>query len=341
MTKWANGITAIRHADLGPSPASVNRETGVMYVNPNFRDSSGQKLTRDQWYWIMLHEMGHLAAQTKDELTADDWADKHYKGSLKESVYVLTDVLPFNKAEDRQRVVRQLQRTQKRDGKEVKHYAFTGTPQKQTMMFSANYGYYFTGKQEQMNFVPVIAIAEILPKAAPVIAKAVASLKGVIKKDDALITLRDNFLSAFKQYGITEAQWSPYIAKYKIAHSDIPNVKILGNYEAETKRVLDFSVEVMTVFFAQKVNGYIAWMSATTDPIVAVKNALAGLPIPGTAAPAAPAPAPAAPAPARAATTNTGNSLQASLDSMQTPQKVMVFGGIALLIIAVVLTMLK
>ncbi len=115
MEKWAPGITAIEHADLGESPAAVNRETGVMYINPDF------KLTGDQWYFIMLHEMGHLAEQTKDELTADAWAHKQYlkekKRSLKESVFALTDLLTFQKEEDFIRARYQLERAKNADSK--------------------------------------------------------------------------------------------------------------------------------------------------------------------------------------------------------------------------------
>jgi hypothetical protein len=188
MTRWAQGITAIRLAELGPSPASVNRETGVMYVNPNFRDRQGRKLTADQWYYIMLHEQGHLKEQTKDERTADAWADRHYKGSLKESVYALSDVLSFNKPEDRLRVIAQLQRAQRKDGKVVQHYAFTGTTEPtrkmsyQHKLYDPNYNEYFGGRAYQYDDGHEYFLKKlgnwIKDKAAPAVGKIAGSLLG-------------------------------------------------------------------------------------------------------------------------------------------------------------------
>ena len=116
MEKWARGITAIVEEDLGDSPAAVNRETGVMYVNPAFKG----KLDKDQWYFIALHELGHLTRQTRSELEADEWAHKQYlkEGrSLKKSVTALTDLLSFKTEEDFNRAYQQLQRSKKADTK--------------------------------------------------------------------------------------------------------------------------------------------------------------------------------------------------------------------------------
>lgn len=113
MSTWAPGITAIMQADLGATPASINRETGVMLVNPKY------KLNADQWYFIMLHELGHLKMKTKNELEADRWAHEQYMKegrSLKQSVFALTDLLTYNKPEDMQRAYAQLQRAQEKDG---------------------------------------------------------------------------------------------------------------------------------------------------------------------------------------------------------------------------------
>ena len=116
MEKWARGITAIVEEDLGDSPAAVNRETGVMYVNPAFKG----KLDKDQWYFIALHELGHLTRQTRSELEADEWAHTQYlkEGrSLKKSVTALTDLLSFKTEEDFNRAYQQLQRSKKADTK--------------------------------------------------------------------------------------------------------------------------------------------------------------------------------------------------------------------------------
>jgi hypothetical protein len=89
-------------------------------LNPRY------KLNGDQWYFIMLHELGHLKKQTKNELEADKWAHEQYLkegGSLKESVYSLTDLLNYNKPEDMLRAKAQLQRAQRKDGKPVSNYA--------------------------------------------------------------------------------------------------------------------------------------------------------------------------------------------------------------------------
>jgi hypothetical protein len=152
MTRWAPGITAIRYAELGPSPASINRESGVMYLNPNFRNRDGRKLSSDQWFYIIAHEDGHLKRQTKSEFEADDYAFDAYRKegrSLKQSVYALTDVLSFNKEEDRQRVMAQLQRAQQADGKEVKNYAFTGQTEMKmsypNRAYDPKFNHYFGG----------------------------------------------------------------------------------------------------------------------------------------------------------------------------------------------------
>lgn len=120
MEKWAPGITAIKYAALGATPASINRETGVMYLNPQYKG----KLTQDQWYFIILHELGHLRLQTRNEMEADRWAHEQYMKegrSLKNSVYALSDLLTFNKPEDMRRVYAQLVRAKIKDGKQVNY----------------------------------------------------------------------------------------------------------------------------------------------------------------------------------------------------------------------------
>lgn len=105
---WASGITQIVEvADLGTSPAMVNRETGVVYINARFKG----RLTKDQWLFILLHEEGHLKLKTLDENAVDNWAFNEYVkrgGSLKQSVFALTRVLSGSTPEHYQRANNQL-----------------------------------------------------------------------------------------------------------------------------------------------------------------------------------------------------------------------------------------
>ncbi len=132
--RWAPGITEVRHADanvirelLKGSPAAVNPETGVCYVDPT------QKLHPDVWDFVLLHENGHVVRRTTSELEADEWAHREYlkdgKRSLKQSMYALLDHLNFDKskphmyAQDMARALAQLRRCQEMDKGNV---AFAG-----------------------------------------------------------------------------------------------------------------------------------------------------------------------------------------------------------------------
>lgn len=151
MEKWASDITQIKYAELGDSPAAVDRETGVMYVNPDFEG----KLDEDQWYFIFLHELGHLKKQTKNELIADEWAHKQYlkEGrSLKKSVFALTDLLPGTKPEDLERVKRQLKRAEIADGK-ISNYTGMTSYQQSYKYYGGSkcdpdYSVYFIGNRK-------------------------------------------------------------------------------------------------------------------------------------------------------------------------------------------------
>jgi hypothetical protein len=93
----------------GHSPAAVNRRTGVMLIN----SSALNNMSRDQLFFIMLHEMGHLVLQTSDELAVDKWAHQQYLRtgkSLKQSVYAMTQQLNFSSPEHYERAQLQLQR---------------------------------------------------------------------------------------------------------------------------------------------------------------------------------------------------------------------------------------
>lgn len=108
------GITSIVEDDgsvLKGSIAGVDHKTGVMFINRPLIDTMG--LSEDVVFFIMLHEMGHLVLQTRDEMAVDRWAhDQYLKAgySLKQSVYALTRILRFNKEEDLARANAQYQR---------------------------------------------------------------------------------------------------------------------------------------------------------------------------------------------------------------------------------------
>lgn len=113
---WAKGITAIIEDDgrvLGGSIAGVHPETGRLFINKPLAQQ--MQLNADVMFFIMLHEMGHLALQTDDEAAVDAWAHREYmkRGySLKQSVFALTRILRFSKPEDIKRANAQLLRAQ-------------------------------------------------------------------------------------------------------------------------------------------------------------------------------------------------------------------------------------
>lgn len=117
--KSPRGITKIIPDDgtrLKGNIAGVNRHTGEMYINMPLVKQRG--ITKDQLFFIMLHEMGHMKLQTSDEVAVDEWAHKEYMSrgySLKESMTALTRVLRFNKEEDYIRGEAQLRRAQQYD----------------------------------------------------------------------------------------------------------------------------------------------------------------------------------------------------------------------------------
>ncbi|MFZ1807953.1 MAG: hypothetical protein WAU36_12045 [Cyclobacteriaceae bacterium] len=117
------GITKLIQDDgrkLKGNIAGVNRHTGEMYINMPLVKQRG--ITKDQLFFIMLHEMGHMKLQTSDEVAVDEWAHKEYMSrgySLNQSVTALTQVLRFNKEEDYIRGEAQLRRAQAYDKKKA------------------------------------------------------------------------------------------------------------------------------------------------------------------------------------------------------------------------------
>ncbi|QKJ28431.1 hypothetical protein HQ865_01200 [Mucilaginibacter mali] len=107
---WAQGITAIEVVpDLGATPARVKHNTGVIQVSAKHF----KVLTPWQRKFVLLHEMGHIKAQTGDEVKADEWAEKQYLdmgGPPDESLSVLTKLLNNQNPQHNWRIYLQMQR---------------------------------------------------------------------------------------------------------------------------------------------------------------------------------------------------------------------------------------
>ncbi len=70
------------YADIGSSPASVNRRTGDILLNERTFDN----IEKDIQDFILEHEKGHFVEQTSNEITADSYASSHYFGTRKKSL---------------------------------------------------------------------------------------------------------------------------------------------------------------------------------------------------------------------------------------------------------------
>lgn len=95
--------------DLGTTPASVNRRTGELYINKKM----WCQLKPEHRLFVLLHEMGHIALNTTDEMAVDKWAFDRYTEmgySLQEAVKALTRVLHGRNPEHHWRVYEQLMR---------------------------------------------------------------------------------------------------------------------------------------------------------------------------------------------------------------------------------------
>jgi hypothetical protein len=103
---WATGITQIRWAlpseKIRTSPAAIYRKTGVMILNPAYKG----KMSKEQWFFIMLHELGHMVLQTTNEKAVDRWAFIQYakRGhSLREAAKALTSTYPIENEDQLER----------------------------------------------------------------------------------------------------------------------------------------------------------------------------------------------------------------------------------------------
>lgn len=110
-----HGITQIIYKpNLGNTPASVNRETGVMYISLHH----AKRMPFEHVLFMMLHEKAHVELQTTNEIEADERAFQEYAQlgySLTESVKALTQVLNENNKEHAWRMYLALERAKKYD----------------------------------------------------------------------------------------------------------------------------------------------------------------------------------------------------------------------------------
>ena len=106
----AKGITSISLCpDLGNTPAIVNRKTGAMFINQKV----WKKIPFNERMFIILHELGHIVLNTKNEFAADQFAFEQYANlglSLKDSVDAMAQVLSYANPQHYDRTVVQLNR---------------------------------------------------------------------------------------------------------------------------------------------------------------------------------------------------------------------------------------
>lgn len=98
----------------GNSPAKVHRPTGKMYINRKYIG----RLSADQWAFIIAHEAGHIAENTRNEFRADELASAKYfeqKRSPKNSIKALAEVLDFSHPSHQQRLIKQFYRAAQHD----------------------------------------------------------------------------------------------------------------------------------------------------------------------------------------------------------------------------------
>ncbi|MFZ4398877.1 MAG: hypothetical protein ACOYO1_02490 [Bacteroidales bacterium] len=107
------GLTKVYHGDYRDytkSPAFCNRATGELYINTPVFES----FNKNQQFYFIAHEMGHLDLQTENEEAADKYASDLYlkKGlPLSDSVKALTRALKFDKQSDFDRLTNQFNRS--------------------------------------------------------------------------------------------------------------------------------------------------------------------------------------------------------------------------------------
>ena len=86
-------MTIIEDRNIGSTPASVDRMTGIIYINPDVF----YQLTPFQQKFVLQHELGHYNLQTTSEIEADAYAFDQLAGteyrSLKQALGSISEVL--------------------------------------------------------------------------------------------------------------------------------------------------------------------------------------------------------------------------------------------------------
>ncbi len=90
-----NALTKIVFVgNLGGTPACVNRQTGIMYIDRNW----WKRLPFEHRLFILLHEYAHAVLNTRSEFEADKLAYKLYLNmgySITKGIQSLTRVLSY------------------------------------------------------------------------------------------------------------------------------------------------------------------------------------------------------------------------------------------------------
>ncbi len=98
-------LTTVYQSDgeMRDTPAAVDRENGILYINPRLYN----RLTRFEQRFVRLHEEGHYYLNTSDEFKADAYAFDRLAGtefkSLKQCVRCLKVILTNEDKEHRAR----------------------------------------------------------------------------------------------------------------------------------------------------------------------------------------------------------------------------------------------
>lgn len=147
----------------------------------------------------------------------------------------------------------------------------------------------FYSNQKRLNglgFEPVTtATAATLIKLSPQIAEVVKKLarffSGIISNDNGIIAARDKMLAYIRARfrnlpNVDESIIVPLLTFYKLRHADIPNAKVLGNYDAETQRLVECMTAYLLLYEPQFVNAFLQGIPQFSKPDHAFLNAVIG-----------------------------------------------------------------
>lgn len=126
----------------------------------------------------------------------------------------------------------------------------------------------------------VVVINKILPVLKPLVAKFAKFFSNIIRNDNGIIAARD-FLTAyiigrFSNWSGSRA-WSgsnrtvpeitdPLIFQFKLGNRDIPNVKIGGNYNAESERLVQAMAAYLTLYEPTKLEPFLTALPQYPKP---------------------------------------------------------------------------